>query len=300
MPAAASAPDLPDLAGPIKQDAQTSRSEMSALPTAHFRPRFRWDERMCNTRAMTASTDTSGSAPAIAFAREVARLWERELGHELIGFYLIGSLAHGGFGERYSDIDVALIAARPLQTGALDRVAQQAAVLSPALARKLSLFWADETFSAGRFPPLDRLDYLDHAAPLLERRRVEPPRPGRAEVRAYLAGEPFRNWAQQVNRFSALEALQRDDYKRFLRAFLYPARLVYSWETGAMGSNDEAVKFLQGRADGLDLDLIARALEVRNRGADPLPLFPERGKLVGLLDGCRKIVDDGGRMTEDG
>src|SRR5262249_46585834 len=130
----------------------------------------------------------------------------------------------------------------------------------------------------------------DHAVPLRERRRVEPARPSRAEVRAYLAGEPFENWTQQVNRFSAIEALARDDYKRFLHAFLYPARLVYSWETGAMASNDEAVKFLQGRADGLDLELIARALDLRNRGADPLPLFPERGKLAGLLEACRKLV----------
>jgi predicted nucleotidyltransferase len=239
---------------------------------------------------MTPSSDTSASAPAIAFAGEVARLWERELADELLGFYLIGSLAHGGFCERYSDIDVALIAARPLQGDALDRVAQEAAALSPALARKLSLFWTDETFSAGRFPPLDRLDYLDHALPLIERRRVEPPRPSRAEVRAYLAGEPFQNWTQQVSRLSALAALSRDDHKRYLRAILYPARFVYSWETGTMRSNDEAVKFLQGRADGLDLDLIARALDCRNRGADALPLFAERGKLTGLLDACRRLV----------
>jgi hypothetical protein len=239
---------------------------------------------------MTPSTDASAAARAIAFARGVSGLWDREFADEFLGFYLIGSLAHGGVGERYSDIDVALIAAKPLQTDTLDSVAQQAAALSPALARKLSLFWTDETFSVGRFPPLDRLDYLDHAVTLFERRRVEPARPSRAEVRAYLAGEPFQNWTQQVNRFSTIEALTRDDYKRFLRAFLYPARFVYSWETGAMGSNDAAVEFLQGRADGLDLDLIARALDIRNRGADPLPLFPERGKLTGLVEACRKLI----------
>jgi hypothetical protein len=239
---------------------------------------------------MSQATDTSASAAAIAFAREVARLWDRELGQELLGFYLLGSLAHGGFCARYSDIDVALIAQQPLRGDAFDRVARRAAEQSPALAGKLSLFWTDENFTAGRFPPLDRLDYLDHAAPLLERRRVQPARPSRAEVRAYLAGEPFRNWTRQVERLSALEALSGDDHKRYLRALLYPARFIYSWETGAMGSNDTAVAFLKGRSDGLDLDLITRALDCRNRGEDPLPLFPERGKLPKFLEACRKLM----------
>ena len=278
MPAAASAFGLPDLAGLIKEGASRQR------PPHHRR------NALDNATLMPPSIDTPAAARAIAFAREVAHLWDRELANELLGFYLVGSLAHGGFGERYSDIDVALIAEKPLRADAIERVARQAAAHSPKLAAKLSLFWADETFSAGRFPPLDRLDYLDHAAPLLERRRVEPPRPSHAEVRAYLAGEPFQSWTQQVSRFSALEALTPDDHKRYLRAILYPARFIYSWETGAMGSNDAAVKFLRGRADGLDLDLIARALDLRNRGVDPLPLFPERGKLTGLLDACRRLV----------
>src|SRR5215472_9985896 len=93
MPAAASAPDLPDLAGLIKLGARAARHELSALG-----PRFRGDERMCNTQVMELATDTSASGLAIAFAGEVARLWERELAQEFLGFYLIGSLAHGGFG----------------------------------------------------------------------------------------------------------------------------------------------------------------------------------------------------------
>jgi hypothetical protein len=124
----------------------------------------------------------------------------------------------------------------------------------------------------------------------LERRHVEPQRPSRAEVRAWLAGEPLRNFAQQVARFCTLDALPREEHKRYLRAILYPARFIYSWETGAMASNDVAVTFLKARQDGLDLDLIARALDCRNAGEDPLPLFPERTKLPQLLDACRRIV----------
>src|SRR6266568_2352701 len=128
---------------------------------------------------MPRSTVTPAQAAAVVFARDVAQLWDRQLGQRLIGIYLIGSLAHGGF--------------------------------------------------------------------------------------------------------SALDKLTSDDHKRYLRALLYPARFVYSWETGAIGSNDEAVAFLQGRATGLDLDVIRRALRCRNEDQDPQALFSERSKLPGLV-----------------
>jgi hypothetical protein len=55
-------------------------------------------------------TNLSGRAEAVEFANEVAHLWKHQLGQRLVGVYLIGSLAHGGFSARYSDIDMALIA----------------------------------------------------------------------------------------------------------------------------------------------------------------------------------------------
>jgi hypothetical protein len=111
---------------------------------------------------MSAEDNASAQAAATAFAGAVARLWQRELGPQLLGFYLIGSLAHGGFSSRYSDIDVLLIADDLPQSGAIERAAREAAAPAPALAAKLSLFWTDRSLSAGRFPPLDRIDYLDN------------------------------------------------------------------------------------------------------------------------------------------
>ncbi len=116
------------------------------------------------------------------------------LGDALLGVYLLGSLAHGGFSRRYSDIDVAVITEAGLTPAEFDAMRADAAAISSELAAKLSIFWTDRTFSAGRFPPLDRADYLDHGVALIERERVTPPRPGLAEVRAYLTGKPFEAW----------------------------------------------------------------------------------------------------------
>jgi len=116
-----------------------------------------------------------GQAAAVEFVHDVAQFWDRQLGQRLFGIYLIGSLAHGGFSARYSDIDMALIAEGRLRPGEIYLVNRKAAKRSAPFSSRLSLFWANQYFSAGRFPPLDRVDYIDHAVAILERRRVHPP-----------------------------------------------------------------------------------------------------------------------------
>jgi len=64
------------------------------------------------------------------FAGRVVRLWQAALGSELLGAYLMGSLAHGGFSRRYSDIDMAVVTEAGISTHTLDRVRVQAAAMS--------------------------------------------------------------------------------------------------------------------------------------------------------------------------
>lgn len=228
------------------------------------------------------------------FARGIAAYWQRRLDTRLRGVYLIGSLAHGSFSDRYSDIDMGLVSEDGLSQAEIDAMRAHAQTLSPALASKLSLFWGDRGFTVGRFPPLDRLDFLDHAQPLIERERVAPPRPSLGEVRAYLRGQPLTAWREQIARVTALPALDATTRKTFLRALLYPARFIYSWQAGRMASNDEAVAFLhEQRLDGLDLDLTDRALACRRAERDPDALFPERDKLAGQLAFCTRLAEGG-------
>ncbi len=96
--------------------------------------------------------------PPANFAAALAARWEASVGDALLGVYLIGSLAHGGFSRRYSDIDVAVVSEAGLTPADFDAMRADAAAISSELAAKLSIFWTDRTFSAGRFPPLDRAD----------------------------------------------------------------------------------------------------------------------------------------------
>jgi predicted nucleotidyltransferase len=105
-------------------------------------------------------------------ARQLAAAIHKRFDTRVFGVYLLGSLAHGGFGRRYSDLDMALIVIGGLKDNELGDIRAAAAELSPVWAARLSVFWSDPNFVVGCFPPLDRIDYLDHAVTLVERQRA--------------------------------------------------------------------------------------------------------------------------------
>lgn len=239
-----------------------------------------------------AQTDDDVRGKATELAQGLSSFLENRLGNELLGFYLLGSLAHGGFNRRYSDIDVGLVTESGIDDEQSVAIKDEASRLSPDLASKLSLFWSNREFSIGRFPPLDRLDFLDNAVAVFERERVSIERPGTPDVRAYLRGSPFENWAETARKFSTLDHLGATDHKPYLRAHLYPARFCYSWLTGKMASNDDAVTYLiASPPDGLDLSLISRALDIRHAAADPDSLFPARDALEGQVAACAALME---------
>ena len=241
---------------------------------------------------MSENLDDSSRAAAEEFTTELAALWHVQIAPSILGIYRIGSLAHGGFSRRYSDIDIAIVSENGLSRDELDKAREAALHRSASLGAKLSIFWSDRSFSVGRFPTLDRIDYLDHGVPLIERERVRPDRPSLDAVRTYLRGQPLEAWGEQMRRFAAVTTLGPADQKPYLRTLLYPARFFYSWMTGKMASNDTAVAFLAKAApEGIDIDLIARALRFRQEARDLDALLPDRVKLPRLFAGCLRIVE---------
>jgi hypothetical protein len=237
------------------------------------------------------SPDEAASSAAVEFAHRLVANWQAALGTDLLGVYLIGSLVHGGFSPRYSDVDMAVIAENGLTAETIDRVRGEAAARSPEWGPKLSVFWADRRFTIGRFPPLDRIDYIERPLALHERERVEPARPTLTEIRAYLRGVPFANWAERARSFAEAAALDPKDRKPYLRALLYPARFCYAYTTGRMSSNDDAVDFLRERPPaGLDVTSIEQALACRRAAADPDSLFALRTVLPAQVDACATLI----------
>jgi hypothetical protein len=61
--------------------------------------------------------------------------------------------------------------------------------------------------------------------------------------------------------------------------------------TGRIGSNDDAVTYLRKvRPAMLDLTQMTRALEYRQAGADPDPLFGSRTSLPSQVDACVTLI----------
>ena len=56
--------------------------------------------------------DELAAAAASTFAASLSERWQSAYGDRLLGIYLLGSLAHGGFSHRYSDIDVGVTTRR--------------------------------------------------------------------------------------------------------------------------------------------------------------------------------------------
>ena len=237
------------------------------------------------------TTDQQVRDAATGLAKDLAAFCEELLGPDFIGFYLIGSLAHGGFNRRYSDIGVALVSEHGIDDAQRQAFDAEVRRLSPALAYRVSLFWSDRKFTMGRFPPLDRLDYIDRAVPLAEREKIAIDRPGLDEIRLYLRGAPFEQWATRGTNFAAQSALDPDDRKTYLKTHLYPARFAYSWHTGQIGSNDDAIAYLEDHPPaGLNLALLGRALQCRHDAADPDPLFADRLALPDQYTACGQLM----------
>ena len=200
-----------------------------------------------------------------SYVARVAEYFQSRLSASLVDAYKLGSLAHGGFSNIYSDIDVGLLLNCSEAPEEMPALIAEAKSLDAEYGKKLSMFWGNPEFTWGRLPVIDRLDMLDHGVPLL--RGIKPTfrRPSKDEIHQEQRESIERSWKSRLPEFSSLSRLEPKDRKPYIRAILYAARLIYTWDNLAVGSNDHAVEYLhQVQPPGLDLKSIDMALACRN------------------------------------
>ena len=215
------------------------------------------------------------------FVAMVAEFFQMRLGASLVDAYKLGSLAHGGFSNIYSDIDVGLLlncSAAPVRMAEL---IAEAKTLDGEYGKKLSVFWGNPEFTWGRLPNLDRLDLLDHGVALLNGHKPQFRRPTKQEIRDELLRSIERSWKPRLPELNSLKELAPENRKPYIRAILYAARLIYSWDNLAMESNDRAVEYLhQIHPPGLDLKPIDMALACRQGKCTVEDVFALRADLA--------------------
>jgi hypothetical protein len=225
---------------------------------------------------------------------EATEAYRVALGARLLAAYALGSLAHGGFSELVSDIDLGLIVSDPLQPGdeeTIEAIAESEKRKRSPLHERLSVFWGTPTTlrgeqKGGRFPALDRLDLIENGRLLIgdDNARSRLPRPSANELLIagaefaldYLAGLPrpgrLSSEGQGSMRLAGEDAseeillpetLLSRGVRHVTKLVLFPVRFLYTAATGRVGTNDSSVSRYLEDENAPSTTLVAAALAWR-------------------------------------
>jgi predicted nucleotidyltransferase len=216
----------------------------------------------------------------LSYVGRVADHFQSSLGSVLVEAYKLGSLAHGGFSRIYSDIDVGLVLNCSEPPTEMSELIANGKSLDAEYGKKLSVFWGNPDFTWGRLPVIDRLDLIDHGVPLLHGVKPNLRRPVKDEIHQEQRESIEKSWKSRLPELSRLTNLEPKDRKPYIRAILYAARLIYTWDNLAVDSNDRAVEYLhEVRPPGLDLKPIDMALACRQEKCTAEDVFSLRPDL---------------------
>ena len=220
---------------------------------------------------------------------EAVEAYRVALGGRLLAAYALGSLAHGGFSELVSDIDLGLILSDPrlpADDSTIQVVADAEKSKGSALHERLSVFWGTPATlrgerEGGRFPALDRLDLIENGRLLAgtDDARLGLPRPdvrelivGGAEFALdYLAGlRRPAGWLARglasLRPAGAIEEIRSPDLliahgvRRLTKRVLFPVRFLYTAATGRVGTNAAAAARYLSDGKAPSTRLVAAAL----------------------------------------
>jgi hypothetical protein len=225
---------------------------------------------------------------------EAVDAYRAALGDRLLAAYALGSLAHGGFSELVSDIDLGLILSDPPQAGdseTIQQVAESERRKGSPLHQRLSVFWGTPATLAGereggRFPPLDRLDLLESGRLVAgnddARARVQ--RPSKQELVITGAEFALDHFAavrpsegaggdrlgsihaggdESLQQIRSPELLAGQGVRQVTKLVLFPVRFMYTAATGRVGTNGDAVAHYLEQQGAASRQLVEAALAWR-------------------------------------
>ena len=193
-------------------------------------------------------------------------------GERLLAAYALGSLAHGGFSELVSDVDLGLVLAGPLTAEDGEHVAGLGKGVDLPLGDRLAVFWGSRAelegvSAAGRFPPLDRLDLIRYGRLLFgANQRAGLPEPSHRDlvIKGAEAGLGLVRRPANREAFAAPASLLAGGPKPLTKTILFPVRFMYTARTGQIGRNHDAADHFASAEPGARGELAAAALRWRD------------------------------------
>jgi hypothetical protein len=205
---------------------------------------------------------------------ETVEAYRVAFGDRLLSAYALGSLAHGGFSELVSDVDVGLIISDPPlheDASMIEQIADAEMSKGSTLHERLSVFWGTPATlrgerDGGRFPALDRLDMIENGRLVAgsDHARAGLPHPGVREL--IVSGAEFAlDYLQKgaVDEIRSPELLISHGVRRVTKLVLFPVRFLYTAESGRVGTNDAAARHYLDDEQAPSTELVAAALAWR-------------------------------------
>lgn len=185
--------------------------------------------------------------------------------HE-VSVYIMGSLARGGFSEIASDIDLGIILNGSLD-GADVKIRDILSVAHenfPSVKNNVSIFWGsieslNGIIDAGRYPPFDRLDLIDHALLLsgqdVRKMLVRPTRK-ELEIASTTFSLSYLGNQERIKEFKDCQRITEKGIVYTTKTILFPARFIYLERTGEIAGNEESAQYYIDNFEGPDAELI--------------------------------------------
>jgi hypothetical protein len=211
---------------------------------------------------------------------EAVEAYRVALADRLLAAYTLGSLAHGGFSELVSDVDLGLIVSDPRlpeDDATIQAVADAERSKGSTLHERLSVFWGTPSTlrgdqDGGRFPALDRLDLIENGRLVAgtDDARSGLPRPGASELVVTGAEFALNRLAgvrpageDAVEEIRCADLLIARGVRRLTKLVLFPVRFLYTAATGRVGTNERAVARYLGDGQAPSSTLVVAALAWR-------------------------------------
>lgn len=185
-----------------------------------------------------------------------------------ISVFIMGSLARGGFSEISSDIDLGIILNDSLDDAKvkINHILSTAHKNYPSVKNNISIFWGsidsiNGVVDAGRYPPFDRLDLIDHGV-LLSGKDVRGtlvrPTKKELEIASTLFSLDYLGNQERIEEFHNCERIAEKGVVYVTKTILFPARFIYLERTGEIAGNDVSCQYYLDNFKGADVDLIDR------------------------------------------
>ena len=179
----------------------------------------------------------------------------------------MGSLARGGFSEAASDIDIGIILngmPRKDDSSIIKKIQAHSKNNYPHIKNHVSIFWGsiesiNGVIDAGRYPPFDRLDLIDHAELIYGtdvRHKLAKPTQKELVIASAAFAVDYLGSRERVNEFLTGALIANKGTVYVTKTILFPTRFIYLERTGEVAGNEVSHRYYLDNFIGDDAELV--------------------------------------------